>query len=54
MILLIKKLSYQNSDKWIEMFSKTLQHISNDKWIKHKFELDNSVAKMPKQENLIY
>ena len=48
MVLLTKKLSYQNANKWIEKLSNISWDISNNKWIKYKFELQSSVAEMTK------
>ena len=51
---LTKKLSYQNADEWMEKISEMLWAISNNKWIKLKFELENDVAGIAKREISIH
>ena len=50
MALLTEKLSYQNAEKWIKKLSEIPWGIPNDKWIKHKFEHQNGIARMAGQE----
>ena len=54
MTLHTKKLSYQNTDIWIEKLSEILQGISNNKWIKYKFEFQSGVTRMARREIVIY
>ena len=51
---LIKKLSYQNSDKWIEKFSDIQWDIPNDKYINHKFQLQSGIGEIAEQNFLIH
>ena len=44
MTVLTKKLSYKNADKWMENLSEILWGIPKDKWIEHKYNVENSVS----------
>ena len=44
-----KKLSYYNTDKWIEKLCAILWGILDDKWTKYKFKLESSVDNIAKQ-----
>ena len=46
----IKKLSYKNTNKWIEKLSKIPWGISEDKWIEYKYNIKGGVSRIVEQE----
>ena len=46
MKLITKKLSYCNTDEWIEKLFAILWKIPDNKWTEYKFELENVIDKI--------
>ncbi len=51
---LTEKLSYRNTDEWMEKLSDIPWCIPNDKWIDHKFEVQSGVGGMAGREISIH
>ena len=47
---LTKNLSYKNADEWIEKLSEISWGISENKWIEHKYNIENGVSGIVEQE----
>ena len=47
---LTKKLSYKNADEWMEKLSEILWGIPEDKWIKHKYNIEIGISGIAGQE----
>ena len=45
-----KKLTYKNADEWIEKLSEIPWGIPEDKWIKHKYNIESGVSGIAGQE----
>ncbi len=50
MALFTEKLSYKNADEWILKLSKISWHISDNKWIEHRFNVESGVFGITRQE----
>ena len=50
MVLLIKKLSYQNNNKWMKKLLEILLGICNNKWIKYKFKIESDEGRIVRQK----
>ncbi len=50
MVLLTKKLSYKNADEWMEKLSEIPWGIPNDESIEHRFDVENGVSGIARQE----
>ena len=46
MTSLTKKLSYKNTDEWMEKLLEIPWSIPNDKWIEYKFDIKSSISRI--------
>lgn len=50
LISLIKKLSYESADEWIQKLLEIPWGIPKEKWIEYKFDIESDISGIVEQE----